>query len=214
MLTIQLVVTLPSYHNGPLNGTGQGPWLTSLSLLGKKNYSWMAQWGCSCPLHYLVYMGQPWTFLLKGIILDCATASVCLGRSRGFFFCFFLFLFKESALGRFFHRVPMSVYVSIYISVPFQDKSRNLSKTVLVLLSASVERFFVSCMKDFFLVLQLKNINTHAASKGSVYIVWKNGIHCTTLHCETRQCSAVLCITCKSCQCNSMQYSAVFCSVQ
>ena len=33
----------------------------------------------------------------------------------------------------------------------FFDKSRNLSKIVLVLLSASVERFDVSRMRDFFI---------------------------------------------------------------
>ena len=37
----------------------------------------------------------------------------------------------------------------IFIFFFFKGKSRNLSKLVLVLLSASVERFFVSRMRDF-----------------------------------------------------------------
>ena len=37
----------------------------------------------------------------------------------------------------------------------FLDKSRNLSKIVSVLLSASVERFFVSRMRDFCITLRL-----------------------------------------------------------
>ena len=38
----------------------------------------------------------------------------------------------------------------------FLDKSHNLSKIVSVLLSASVERFFVSLMQDFFFVIYIK----------------------------------------------------------
>ena len=38
------------------------------------------------------------------------------------------------------------------------DKSHNLSKIVSVLLSASVERFFVSRMRDFLLASQSKKI--------------------------------------------------------
>ena len=39
---------------------------------------------------------------------------------------------------------------SLFIIIFFLDKSCNLSKIVSVLLSASVERFFVSHMRDFF----------------------------------------------------------------
>ena len=37
----------------------------------------------------------------------------------------------------------------------FKDKSRHLSKIISVLLSASVERFFVSRMQDFFTTIKL-----------------------------------------------------------
>ena len=38
----------------------------------------------------------------------------------------------------------------VYVLVFYKDKSRNLSKIVLVLPSASVERVGVSRMRDFF----------------------------------------------------------------
>ena len=75
-------------------------------------------------------------------------------------------LSKHRPLGQFFHRVAMSVYISVPFSSNFfrpligptstrrrrtkRGKTRNLSKIVLVLLSASVKRFFVSCMRDFY----------------------------------------------------------------
>ena len=43
----------------------------------------------------------------------------------------------------------------------FLDKSRNLSKIVSVLLSASVERFFVSRMRDFFFYRSSKVVQPH-----------------------------------------------------
>ena len=43
----------------------------------------------------------------------------------------------------------------------FKDKSCNLSKIVSVLRSASVERFFVSRMRDFFLMASLRLIASY-----------------------------------------------------
>ena len=54
-----------------------------------------------------------------------------------FLFIFFLFFLKKS----------YNLFKKIYI---IWDQSRNLSKIVSVLLSASVDRFFVSRMQDFF----------------------------------------------------------------
>ena len=52
----------------------------------------------------------------------------------------------------------------------FGDKSRNLSKIVSVLLSALVERFFVSCMWDFFLKwLLLLAVGTSTALQVEVF---------------------------------------------
>ena len=42
----------------------------------------------------------------------------------------------------------------IFLFICFLDKSPKLSKIVSVLRSASVERFDVSCMRDFFLNTQ------------------------------------------------------------
>ena len=57
--------------------------------------------------------------------------------------------FGRKAFQRFWRKIA-SKNLRIYIYIFFSDKSRNLYKIVLVLLSASVERFFFPCMLDFF----------------------------------------------------------------
>ena len=50
-------------------------------------------------------------------------------------------------------RVNRPIFFNFFLN--FLDKSRNLSKIVSVLLSASVERFFVSRVRDFFYLLEI-----------------------------------------------------------
>ena len=60
----------------------------------------------------------------------------------------------------------------IYIYIFFKDKSRNLFKFVSVLLSASVERVGVSCMRDFCIMnyQQYWPISTYPPL--SVFVSW------------------------------------------
>ena len=48
-------------------------------------------------------------------------------------------------------QIFLKIYIYIYIFFLLSDKSGNLSKIVSVLLSASVKKFFVPRMLDFFL---------------------------------------------------------------
>ena len=122
--------------------------------------------------------GNCWQIFVVSILIKTCQKIQCLP---------YLVFSKNRPLGRFFHRIAMSValypfhviffrlvicppprnkggggnHATLFYFYFFQDKSRNLPKIVSVRLSASVEIFFVSRMRDFYNVLIMCSQYTH-----------------------------------------------------